>query len=138
MSVIARRRASELTCRRVTGTPQEVASIVARVRQAGLAVSMTVPQRDHRGRMFVDLTFLAPPVRRPRRVLYRRLAVAAAVVAVVAGLVVGVWLLLLAVAAAAVAAFPYAAGVLVLAALLVWRGGHSGACTGLHCGGCRG
>lgn len=132
MTVVARRLPADLAGRFAVGTPAEVAAIVARVRESGRLVSITLPRLDARGRTFVYVTFRTLPDRRQAR--RRRLLIAAAVLAAVLLPLAAVWMLLKALAAV----FPYAVGALLIVGLALWLPGHSGACTGLHCKGCRG
>lgn len=133
------------TERRIVGTPAEVASTVDRVRRSGRLVAMTrprpVPEGD--GRVFVNVRFLATPVRSARqvaadrrrtvlrtagRVVVRVIGVAAVVCAVsrlVIWLVIGLLHLL-----------PFL-GVALVVALIGWALlGRAGVCPGLHCPGC--
>lgn len=84
MTVVARREPHpDLLARRASGTPAEVAAIVAHVRRSGRLVSMTTPRLLPDGRVFVDVTHLARP---PRRRWHT-----AAVAAVLTGMAVNVW-----------------------------------------------
>ncbi|MEV4810275.1 hypothetical protein [Micromonospora avicenniae] len=132
-------RRPSVVARRIVGTPAEVASTVALVRDTGRLLSMTTPQQipGHAARVTVTVRFLdtrtaSTPVRRPRRG-----PVIAAIAVPAVGAVAAIGYLAAQIVQAIRAAFPLIAGgalVLVVIALLLRKSGRC--CPGLHCPGC--
>jgi hypothetical protein len=136
VTVVDRRPlAPDLLRRRVVGTAQEVAAVVARVRGSGCLVSMTAPRLLPDGRVSAVITLVRVSPGARRRRLRRRLLAAAAVLVVLAGAGWAVvWLL------AWLAGFLAQAAAVVAVLFVVWlvrsvAGGHP--CRGIHCEGCR-
>ncbi|GAA4963833.1 hypothetical protein [Actinoplanes utahensis] len=136
--------------RRVTGTPSEIDATVSLLRHSGALVSASVPCQvgptDPRVTVIVRvrenaLTYTPAPLPASSRPWVKPVAIAAAVLTLVAGLLIGGYLAAQQIITAATSSGSgiAAIGFLIVVAgllLLVRAGRRSGACMGLHCSGC--